>query len=560
MDSMLVSQEPEISDQADSLDRSSLRVPREDRGFLVRPALTDAAGLVARNINIQRSYAPSFISRREVRQECLQAAVDFTNSLLPNSPGVPFDAAQLTQPIVATGHQPELFHPGVWVKNLTVSEIASRSNSIGLNLIVDNDLVHSTDIRLPAASSAGLKSTRLAFDDPTSIGLPWEEVVVANESQFQNFGQEVTHSLSHWLLETVISDHWPASVELGTHRRLFERLAATRLSLERSVGSQNLELPMSLICQTDGFHRFVFALVSNIAVFVEAHNSALQSFRKRNHIRSQTHPAPALHAANNVFEAPFWVWTTDDPKRCPVFVHVLDNELALCKSANLTDEFARMPLGQDALDEALATLKRLSQTGVKIRTRALTTTMFIRMFLCDLFVHGIGGAKYDEMTDDIIRQFFGIEPLEFLTISYTAWLSFDEPSADSRQDIHQLKQRIRDLRQNPQRYLLGDFTPEIAELIGEKNQLIADQHAARLGTQKQGDKSLGRKRYRRIPDINRRLAVETKPLIEDAQSELQRIERNLVANKLITDREYSFCAFSQERLGEVHEELRRLFG
>ena len=30
--------------------------------------------------------------------------------------------------------------------------------------------------------------------------------------------------------------------------------------------------------------------------------------------------------------------------------------------------------------------------------------------LSDLFIHGIGGAKYDELTDEIIRRFFGIEP------------------------------------------------------------------------------------------------------------------------------------------------------
>ena len=40
----------------------------------------------------------------------------------------------------------------------------------------------------------------------------------------------------------------------------------------------------------------------------------------------------------------------------------------------------------------------LQTRGIKLRSRALTTTMFVRLFLADAFLHGIGGAKYDEVT------------------------------------------------------------------------------------------------------------------------------------------------------------------
>ena len=39
---------------------------------------------------------------------------------------------------------------------------------------------------------------------------------------------------------------------------------------------------------------------------------------------------------------------------------------------------------------------------------------FSRFMLGDLFIHGIGGAKYDELGDEIARRFFGIEPPGFL--------------------------------------------------------------------------------------------------------------------------------------------------
>ena len=57
--------------------------------------------------------------------------------------------------------------------------------------------------------------------------------------------------------------------------------------------------------------------------------------------------------------------------------------------------------------------------------------MFCRYLLGDLFIHGIGGAKYDELGDSIARRFFGIEPPEFLTLSLTAWLGLPDQAATS---------------------------------------------------------------------------------------------------------------------------------
>ena len=60
--------------------------------------------------------------------------------------------------------------------------------------------------------------------------------------------------------------------------------------------------------------------------------------------------------------------------------------------------------------------------GLKVRSRALTNTLFARLFLSDLFIHGIGGGKYDELTDDIIRRFYECEPPDFLVLSATRLL------------------------------------------------------------------------------------------------------------------------------------------
>jgi hypothetical protein len=569
MDSTLVSHEPDISAEARG-DRSSLLVPRADRSFLVRPHFQDALVLLDKNrirldedvVVFGRSYRQL---RTDIRRECLLAAQRFTQSFLPaeRRPSEPtYSADQL---IVASGHQPDLFHPGVWVKNIAVSEMASRRNAVGLNLIVDNDLVQSHSIRLPERSpsgaqdaNAGFSWREIAYDDTATGVTPWEEVFVGNEKLFEQFATSVDRALAEWSVTPSISQHWQAVLELGPSHNLCRRLSAIRISLEHQLGLQNLELPMSEVCNTAGFNWFVFAVVSRMEEFVDAHNAALKAFRELNHIRSHTHPVPELAASKECFEAPFWVWSRDNPVRRPVFVGRDRDEIVLGTALDGSGEFARLPSCTTDFEQAEKVLRALSQSGVKIRTRALTTTMFARMFLCDLFVHGIGGARYDEMTDAIIRNFFGIEPGGFLTISYTAWLPFAEPFLNTAEDVHALKQRIRDLQQNPQRYLDREASPEIADLIAEKERLIDEQQATDRRTVKP-QYWTGTQRYRRIPEINRALAIRTKPLIDDALVELERVKANLAANRFITNREISYCAFPEDRLRQMVAEVKAQF-
>ena len=67
-------------------------------------------------------------------------------------------------PLIVTGHQPELFHPGVWIKNFAAASIAGASGGVGLNLIVDNDIPKSTSIVVPAVNRQGIRLARVEFD------------------------------------------------------------------------------------------------------------------------------------------------------------------------------------------------------------------------------------------------------------------------------------------------------------------------------------------------------------------------------------------------------------
>ncbi len=107
------------------------------------------------------------------------------------------------------------------------------------------------------------------------------------------------------------------------------------------------------------------------------------------------------------------------------------------------------------------------------------------MCLGDFFIHGIGGGKYDEVTDAIIRNYFGIEPPAFQVLSATLHLPLPAfPS--SVNDLKQAERRVRDLQWNPQFYLSDKqrVNPEVKALLDSHASLSANEppcvnHAAR---------------------------------------------------------------------------------
>src|SRR6185369_828411 len=105
--------------------RHTLRAPQEDEAVLAVPAFTDAPELARQNsdllrnsdLEIQGQRLPQL--REWTRREVLRAAREYTGTWCDDVPSG--DTAEL---LFVGGHQPTLFHPGVWVKNFAVGRLA----------------------------------------------------------------------------------------------------------------------------------------------------------------------------------------------------------------------------------------------------------------------------------------------------------------------------------------------------------------------------------------------------------------------------------------------------
>jgi hypothetical protein len=175
--------------------------------------------------------------------------------------------------------------------------------------------------------------------------------------------------------------------------------------------------------------------------------------------------------------------------------------------------------------------------------------MYARLVLSDVFIHGIGGAKYDELTDAIIRRFFGIVPPEFLTVTGTVRLPIPRPQTTAA-DVRNTKQLIREIRFHPERFV-NDTAPAIRESAQEfankKKELLREhQFHFRRATPEQ---------FRALDDLNRQLSVLLTDVEIRLRDELKTREREAHDNKLLGSREFSFVLHPAD---ELPEQLKRM--
>lgn len=538
--------------------RTRIRVPRHDGGLLAIPDFSSVPGTVAANQDLLDSTECDIFGqslqtlRKDARAEAVLRASRLSNVDVPDD-----------GPLIVTGHQPELFHPGVWVKQFAVTEIARRSTGIGLNLIVDSDMMHSREMRVPIGTRDQPTTVSIPFDCGTHTG-PWQDVRIHDQRCFAEFENRVSEALKCWGYQPLINELWPHAVaHAKSGAGLAECLSVARMRMESDWGEGNLELPLSELCGTTTFQMFAVDLLSRADEFRQTYNRVLNEFRSINRIRSESHPVPELAESQGWIEAPFMVWHAGDGRRRHVFVRQTPEEIQLARGPDEAELFARLPFGNDHdPSDAVAELSRLEASGCRFRTRALTTTMFTRLFLADLFVHGIGGAKYDEMTDHIVADFYGILPPEFLTLSATAWLPLADAYSETSADIARVNSMQRELQHNPQRFVSRGVSDRIDQLLDEKQRLILEQQQSeqqQRASETRPQAWTGLKRYRRIPEINRELAVHTAKQQRDLRDELLVIERRLEANTVLTGREYSFCLYPTERMQRMIAQTHAAF-
>jgi hypothetical protein len=238
---------------------------------------------------------------------------------------------------------------------------------------------------------------------------------------------------------------------------------------------------------------------------------------------------PDLATEGDWLELPFWAWRTGQARRGRLFARRAGTAFELRAGA---EPWPALPI--DTCREAWAALE---PQGFKVRSRALTNTLYARVFLGDLFIHGIGGAKYDELTDALIRDFYGFEPPGYLVLSATLLLPL--PGQPARPEgCRDLAHELRDLRWNPQRHLAdGDATA--ADLARQKRAWIERQPA---------DWRERRERFGALRELTRRLEPYVAGREQELGQTLVECARQVETNAVLERRDYAFCLYPEAEL------------
>lgn len=502
------------------------KAPAADFGLLEEPPRRDYPQLLEINLRRDRNIGQwSGISLPELRimarRELLGMAMD-------------------NRPILMAGHQPELYHPGVWAKNFVLAGAARQLNAHAVNLIVDNDTMKQRFLRVPhlAAEPADVSLEKIPFDESLPE-VPYEEAFARNWDLLDRFQQQLQRSTASWNWQPLANEVWPRIIDCLKQGKSYARaVVAARLALERKWGVNNTEIAVSDIAGYQSFAVFVHELARDAQRFADAYNTAIRAYRAANGIESKNHPAPELQSTTQGYEIPFWAWQADNPTRQRIFATQRGGYIDLFVPDRPPFVSLKIVSRPEEVHAAL------QNCGWKIRPRALTLTIFARMVLSDLFIHGIGGGKYDEVTDAIIRQSWGFTPPEYAVISQTIRLPLERYPVD-QQAITKQHRLLRDLTWNPQQF--AAVQEQATDLAQQKQMLIQQEPTTKHDR---------RVWYRQLSQITQQLRQHTVNRVDAETARQTRLINEFQANtSTLARRDFSWILFPNDLLQNCFKKL-----
>ncbi|MCO8122234.1 hypothetical protein NHH03_10830 [Stieleria sp. TO1_6] len=525
------------------------RAPRLHGECLIEPALGAAEQLIAQNVGRASNYGAEIASlRAPARQQLLRDARRYTSAYRD----VDFTPAT-GQPIVMAGHQPTLFHPGVWFKNFALDRIGSITNSIAINLVVDSDVAGPSSVRVPHRLSDGEQMDAEQIDgelgfravpyDSRGAGVPYEQALIHDRELFDSFDRSVRNQIAGLIDNPMVGPLWQHA------REAIQRcgyagcaLAQARHRLEADLGLQTLEIPQSVVCRGEAFASFAMMILRDLPRFHECYNGSAELFRRAHGIRSTAHPVPNLARDGDWYEAPFWVYGNQSPQRQSVWVRISDAGSVM----EISDRGQRHRK-LSAVDSPSAgdAFGALASPEFKLRSRALVTTMYARLVLSDLFLHGIGGGKYDQLGDLISRSFFAVDPPDFMVMSATVLLPGHEtmPMEQIKQQQADLQRNFRDLQYQPERFTDSGLLSQ--RLLSQKQRLLDSipPHGQRSDW------------HQEITQLNAQLSAELSPIQQQLDADRSRLDRRLRDAAIWNSREHSFCVYPLDYLQNAYRQM-----
>ncbi len=445
-------------------------------------------------------------------------------------------------PIVVTGHQPALIHAGVWAKHVVAHRLAEAVGGVAVNLVVDNDTPKSTALCIPVVDGQSVEVESVPFGS-LPAGHAFEQLPSIDDQALDDFFRRVEAVLGGRFAESQMVEFF-SGIRMATHARDWvDQVVAGRRAVEGRLGVVLEDRRVSDVwCGP-----LLFDLITHAAEFVSAYNAALADYRIAESLSGSQRPIPDLYVDEGGWvELPVWAYRSGERRR-RLFAKREGEDVVLVSEGQ---DVGRVPFaGLETGDCQASGLFGSTLGEWRIRPRALTLTLWARLLFADLFVHGIGGAKYDRITDRIIERYFDLPAPRMACVSATLRLNL--PRFDVDEDaLRVARHRVRDWFWNPQRHVEeGDAAMALIE---------RRKQAVRSGEEFKSTGADRRERervYREIHACNR-LLRDLEPAREAFLRQKVNHVLDMLASNIVSEgREYFFCLHSDEELRMLADRL-----
>jgi len=412
---------------------------------------------------------------------------------------------------ISSGHQVYIFHPGIWAKIIFLNFFKDFEKIFITN---DSDTKSGIFIDIPVFKNKWKKIREYIYFNSEEKAFEEYDLKKFEEGIFyfsKNF-KEIKEFLKKDIREKIeifiekLKEEKNPVLSLINVRRFFEK------------EKEYEEIKVSEFSKDENFLKFFLYFFYEIERIFEIYNESLKEFRILKDIKREGEPFPFLSKYENFYEIPFWI-IKDGRKR--IFRENKNLYVENEKILELNFDFER----------DIEIIKNLN-----IRPRAFTLSVYQRVFLSDLFIHGYGGKKYDELTEIIFEKIFDLKMPECVLLTGTFYI-FDGNPSNISEKILELKEKEKNLLNSPEKFIDDEIVREKIKIVEEmKNNKNKKEF------------------YEKIKEINKKIKEKKEEILKSIKEEIRKLEEKEEEEKVKYFREYPYFYFDYERIKKAIEE------
>lgn len=427
-------------------------------------------------------------------------------------------------PVIMTGHQAEWWHPGIVAKFFAADRLAELRGGVAAWIIVDQDDNDPGTLRYPVV----VDQQKLAVRDwrLDSSGLPL--------TQGRPVGRRMPLVLSPPPILPEAERFAASSVKQGL-ARIDSALRATAASsasdqvigaLERLLNPHRANHPKPRVLsalsleRSTAFRGLVERMADDPRSCVEHYNTAV-----RENPRAGIAPLDPGETVDRC-ELPLW--------------RIADIASAPRSRATVADVREWLARSRHSAS------RHTHDGGWTLAPRALLMTGFLRTHLCDLFIHGVGGGRYDPITERWLRAWLKTTLAPTVTISATMHLEIDTRGlyAPTLPEVSRARWVAHHARHDPAMLGDRDAAARKADLVARMRRLTHGQHGLTKIVARQATSDL----YRQLQKLLSTTREQHRDALELLDQAAVKARTGIDQARIVSDRTWCFALYEPEQI------------